>query len=85
MGGGSVFGLISSHQAAAATGRSQLGDERNTRRTSLGLCELGAVCHFLLSPTHKYSVSQEDFFCCCSGKSLSCFVFKKPVEIKQST
>lgn len=62
MGGGSVFGLISSHQAAAGTGRSQLGDERNTRRTSLGLCELGAVCHFLLSPTHKYSVSQEDFF-----------------------
>lgn len=65
------------HQAAAGAGRSQLGDERNIKRTSLGLYEVGVVCHFLLSPTHRYSVSQEDIFIIIiSAKSSSCLVSK---------
>lgn len=65
--GAVVFGLRSSirqlQEQGCGTGRAQLGDERNTRRTRLGLHELGVMCRLLLaSHTQILCVTRRFFF-----------------------
>ena len=57
--------------------RAQPWGQRRSKRTSLGLDELGVVCRLPLAVNTQIRNVTRRFFFCCSGKSLSYLASKR--------